>query len=533
MADLPDTPTTSPNRARRARRLALLLALAAGVLAAGCGGSGGSTGAGSGGAKADTLVIANAVNVDTLDPAANSVNESIWMTQNIYQRLLQPNANGTDVIPQLAESWDISDDGLTYTFHLGDHKFSDGSPVTAEDVRYSIQRSINYDGGWGFLLEAVKSVEAPDPKTVVITLSRPHAPLLADLAMYAYAVIPEKLVKAQGAKAFFQKPIGSGEWMLTQWNKGADLTFKVNPFWSGKKPNFTTLKIMIVPNDNSRVLLLQNKNADIIENPPGNLINELSANPDLQTYLFPSTRVDFIQLDQHFAPFKDPKVREALNYAIDRNAIVKLAYSGHATVGSSFMPYKMQYWNDSLKPYPYDPEKAKQILSESSYPNGFKTYIIEVANDVAGNATAVVIKSDLAKIGIDVDIKTYELLTAYAKEDGGNSQMGQRYWTNDIIDPDEVTTFGVDPNGGANAFSSYWGDPTATKLVHQARGELDPDKRQQMYEQIQQIVYDQTPYLILDYSPYRYAAGKWVHGFHATPLGNYNLSLETLTVDQH
>ena len=226
-------------------------------------------------------------------------------------------------------------------------------------------------------------------------------------------------------------------------------------------------------------------------------------------------------------------MREALNYAIDRNAIVKLAYSGHATPGSSFMPYKMQYWNSSLKPYPYDPAKAKEILSQSGYPNGFKTFLIEVANDVAGNATAVVIKSDLAKIGIDVDIKTYELLTAYAKEDGGNSQMGQRYWTNDIIDPDEVTTFGVDPNGGANSFSSYWGDPTATKLVHQARGELDPDKRRQMYEQIQQIVYDQTPYLILDYSPYRYAAGNWVHGFHATPLGNYNLSLETLTVDQH
>ena len=108
-----------------------------------------------------------------------------------------------------------------------------GRPVTAEDVRYSIERSIHYEGGWGFLLEAVKSVEAPDPKTVVVTLSRPHAPLLADLAMYAYAVIPEKLVKEQGAKDFFQHPIGSGEWMLTQWNKGSDLTFKVNPHWSG------------------------------------------------------------------------------------------------------------------------------------------------------------------------------------------------------------------------------------------------------------------------------------------------------------
>ena len=171
-------------------------------------------------------------------------------------------------------------------------------------------------------------------------------------------------------------------------------------------------------------------------------------------------------------------MRKALNYAIDRNAIVKLAYSGHATPGSSYMPYKMQYWNSSLKPYPYDPAKAKAILSQvEDTRTGFKTFLIEVANDVAGNATAVVIKSELAKIGINVDIKTYELLTAYAKEDGGHSQMGQRYWTNDIIDPDEVTTFGVDPKGGANAFSTYWGDPTATKLVHQARGELDPAKR--------------------------------------------------------
>ncbi len=522
------TSEATPGRARVALLLAVIACL---VAAAGCGGSGSGDSGGSS-AKSNTLVIANAVNVDTLDPAANSVNESIWMTQNIYQRLVQPNANGTKIIPQLATSWDISSDDKTYTFHLGDNKFQNGKPVTAEDVRYSIERSIHYKGGWGFLLEQVKSVTAPDPKTVVITLSQPHAPLLADLAMYAYAVIPEALVKAQGA-SFFQHPIGSGEWMLVKWNKGSDLTYKLSPYWNGPKPNFTTLKYMIVPNDNSRVLLLENKNADIIENPPGNLVDQLSSNPDLQTYLFPSTRVDFIQLDQHFAPFKDPKVREALNYAIDRNAIVKLAYSGHATTGSSFMPYKMLYWNSSLKPYPYDPQKAKQILSQSNYPHGFDTYLIEVANDVAGNATAVVIKSDLAKIGINVDIKTYELLTAYGKEDGGNSQMGQRYWTNDIIDPDEVTTFGVDPDGGANAFSSYWSDPTATKLVRQARAELDPAKRAQMYQQVQQIVYDQTPYLVLDYSPYRYAAGKWVQGFHATPLGNYNLSLQSLTVDQH
>jgi len=483
-------------------------------------------------AGVDTLVIANAVKVDSIDPAVNSANESIWLDQNIYNRLVQSNASGTALQPDLARSWTISKDGLTYTFHLRKAKFSDGSPETAEDARYSIVRSMKFKGGWGFLLDSVKSVTAPNAQTLVITLKEPHAPLLADLAMYAYAIVPEKLLKAQGAN-FFNKPVSAGPFMVTKLSKDSEVDLSLNPYWYGKKPNVKNVKITIVPNDNSRVLLLQNKTADVIENPPGNLIDQINKNPSLKADLFPSTRVDFIQLDEHFAPFKDKNVRLALNYGIDRNAIVKLAYSGHAIVASSYMPYRMQYWNSSLKPYPYDLAKAKALLAKSKYPKGFKTFLIEVSNDVAGNATAVVIKSELAKLGITVDIRTYELLTAYAKEDGGHSQMGQRYWTNDIIDPDEVTTFAVDPKGGANAFSSYWSNARATKLVHQARAERSAAKRAAMYKEIQQIMYGESPFLVLDYSPYRYAQGKWVHGFHASPLGAYNLSLLSLTVDSH
>src|SRR5258708_35234615 len=148
-----------------------LAALAIGVVAACSGpatpaGTGTSTGAGtSSGPGVDTLVIANAVKVDTLDPEANSVNESIWLDQNLYSRLLQPNATGTALLPDLATSWDISKDGLTYTFHLRAAKFSDGSPVTASDVVFSIDRSRAYKGGWGFLLTPVKTITAPDPRT--------------------------------------------------------------------------------------------------------------------------------------------------------------------------------------------------------------------------------------------------------------------------------------------------------------------------------------------------------------------------------
>jgi peptide/nickel transport system substrate-binding protein len=488
---------------------------------------------GSARAGVDKLVIANAVKVDTIDPAENSVNESIWLTQNIYSRLVQPNATGTGLLPDLATSWSVSKGGLVYTFHLRKAKFSDGSAVTAEDARFSIDRSMHFKGGWGFLLESVKSVTAPNANTLVVTLKEPHAPLLADLAMYAYAIVPEKQLKAEGAAKFFNHPVSSGPYMVSSLQKDSKVVLTANPYWYGKKPSVKTVEIQIVPNDNSRVLLLQNKQADVIENPPGNLIDQINKYPNLQSDLFPSTRVDFIQLDEHFAPFKDKNVRLALNYGIDRNAIVKLAYSGHAIVASSYMPYKMQYWNSSLKPYPYDLAKAKALLAKSKYPKGFKCFLIEVTNDVAGNATAVVIKSNLAKLGIKVDIRTYELLTAYAKEDGGHSQMGQRYWTNDIIDPDEVTTFAVDPKGGANAFNTYWSNARATKLVHQARVERKPAKRQAMYREIQKIMYEESPFLVLDYSPYRYAHGKWVHGFHASPLGNYNLSLLSLTVDTH
>ncbi|HEY2552575.1 MAG TPA: ABC transporter substrate-binding protein [Streptosporangiaceae bacterium] len=520
-------------RALRPRALtagAIALTLVAAACSSGVS-AGGSTGGGTT-ATVSTLVIANAVRVDTLDPEANSVNESIWLDQNLYSRLLQPNADGTGLVPDLAASWDISDGGLKYTFHLRAAKFSDGSPVTASDVVYSIDRSRNFKGGWGFLLTPVKDITAPDPSTVVVTLSQKHAPLLADLAMYAYSVVPEKLVKAQG-KAFFDHPVGSGPFYVTSYNADSEVDLAANPYFYGTKPKISKVKVLIVPNDNTRVLMLQSKKADVIENPPGNLTSQIDKTPGLHVNLFPSTRVDFIQLDEHYAPFKKQLVREALNYAINRQAIIKLAYQGDATAGASFMPYKMQYYDSAITPYPYDPAKAKQLLAQAGYPHGFNTFLITVSGDVAGQAEAVVVKSELAAVGIKVSIQSYELLTAYDKEDNGHSEMGERYWTNDIIDPDEVATFGADCKGGANAFNSYWCSTEANNLVDQARAELNPARRQQMYSQVQQIVYQQSPFIVTDYSPYRYGVGDWVRGFHVSPLGAYDLSLETLTVSQH
>ena len=528
-------------RSRRLRRSALAGSLAVlTALAGACTSSGGAAPAPApagrrhrlGDQRVDTLVMANAVKVDTLDPEQNSVNESIWIDQNLYSRLVAPNSDGTKIVPDLATSWDVSKDQLTYTFHLRDAKFSDGTPVTAQDAVWSIERPRKLDGGWGFLITAVKSITAPDAKTVVVKLSEPHAPLLADLAMYAYSVLPQKEVEQQGNK-FFTHPVGSGPFVVSSYNPDSEVDFVANKNWYGTKPKIQNIKLQIITNDNTRLLDLEAGKVDVIENPPSNLVSQINSNPKLQADLFPSTRVDFVQMSTKDQHFKNEKVRQAVRAAVDLDAMNKLAYQDTAVPATSFMPYKMEYWNDSLPKPAVDIAKAKQLLSQAGFPNGFTTNIITVSGDAAGQAEALVIKSDLAKIGITVNIESYELVTAYDKERTGNYGLGERYWTNDIIDPDEVVTFGVVKNAGSNSFDTYWSDPTATKLANDARSETDPTKREQMYQQIQQIVYDQTPYLSLEYPPFRYAQGKWVHGFKASPLGNYNDSLLTLTVDSH
>src|SRR5579871_5088907 len=234
-----------------------------------------------------TLIIANQTDADSLDPSGNPVNEIIWADQSVYERLVQASPDAKSIVPDLAKSWDISKDGLTYVFHLRDAKFSNGAPVTAADVVYSLKHAIANPNGWGFLLNSVKSMTATDPKTVTLQLKHVWAPLLADLAIYAMGIMPANLLQKEGNK-FFDHPIGSGPFAYVSWQKGSTITLQRNPYWWGPKPYLDTVKLENVPNDNTRVLQLQGKQADIIETPPSNLLTQIAAMPNLVVNLFPS-----------------------------------------------------------------------------------------------------------------------------------------------------------------------------------------------------------------------------------------------------
>lgn len=536
--------TTLPGHLTPHRRVRVTLggALALALALSACGGSGGTgseatSGRSStpGGTSAvDTLKIANAVAVDTLDPIVASANESIWLDQNLYARLVQTDPTGKDIVPDLAEKWDISKDKLTYTFHLRPGlKFADGTPVTAQDAKWSIERARSGEASaWGFLITPVTDIAATDVQTLTIKLSTPHAPLLADLAMYAYAVLPQKAIEAD--KDFFKKtPYGAGPFKVTSLSPQSSVVLTRNDNYWGHKPKISTVEVSIVTDDNTRLLQLQGGQVDVIENPPGNVLKQIAANPKLRVDLFESTRVDFVSLPLKSKPLGNVKVRQAIKAALDLGRMNTLAYQGNAKPATTFFPYKMLFWDASVQEPKQDLEKAKQLLAEAGFPKGFTIPLIAVSADAAGQAQAVVIKDDLEKIGITVDIQSFELSTAYDKQRPGTNGMGMRYWTNDIIDPDEVATFGADGGGGANAFNSYWKDPAVTEMVKMARSETDDTKRAKLYAQIQAAIVDQVPFIPLAYAPFRYASGKWVEGFKVSPLGNYNDSLLTLTVAEH
>ncbi len=536
--------TRSSRATRRGLAAAALTAVAALTIAA-CGGSGSSSPSAGGSLSSgapdigvpaatsavDTLKIANAVAIDTLDPSQNSANESIWIDQSLYSRLVQTDPTGTKIEPDLASSWDISSDGLTYTFHLRPAKFSDGSTITASDVVYSFNRTRAVSGGWGFLVTPVTSVKATDPSTVVFTLKTQHQPLLADLAMYAYAILPQKGTSTD--KNFFTHPVTSGPFMVSSYNPNTLVTLTANPYYYGTKPKIKNVDISVVTNDNTRVLELESKQVDVIENPPGNVLKQISADKSLRVDLFPSTRVDFVTLPLKTKPFDNLKVRQAVHDALDLSEITQLAYQGNATVANSFFPYRMLDWDSALKPVTTNVAEAKALLSQAGYPNGFTTPLLTVSGDAAGAAQAVVIKQDLAKIGITVTITSADQSTTYTAEDSGTKGMGLRYWTNDIIDPDEIATFAADDTGGANDFNTFYTNPQSDALIEKARSEPDPTARAADYAQVQQIISTDAPFIPLDYAPYRYATGTWVNGFDVTPLGNYNQSLLTLTVASH
>ncbi|MGI3780229.1 MAG: ABC transporter substrate-binding protein [Janthinobacterium lividum] len=485
-------------------------------------------GSGSTSTGGDLTIVRNADSV-SMDNTMVFSNASIWVFQQMFESLYEVTPDGKDVKPLLAESYKLSADKLTWTFTLKQGvKFSNGDPMTSADVKFSLDKARATKGGWEFLDVAIKSVDAPDPSTVVIKTKYAWAPLLADLANFSNAVLPKDYA-GKSHDDFYKAPIGTGPFVWDHWDKGTELELKKNPtYWDTGKPSIDSVTWKVVPDDNARNLQIQGGQAQINENPPFSSIQQLQGQPGVKVDLFPSTKTDYILMNQNEKPFDDVHVRRAISYAIDREALVKTLLFGNGTPANSFLMPNVPFYDPATPGIAYDMAKAKEELAQSSVPNGFTTTFLASSGDSTDQALAQVLQSSLKELGITLKIQNVDPSAAHDLQQSQKYQISHSYWTMDIADPDELVTFAVDPSAGSRSFYTSYDNASVIADTKKAEQTFDTAGRQVLYSRIQKQAADDAFLGFLYYSPFSYSYSTKVSGFQVYPTGNYHLEDVTL-----
>ena len=508
-------------------------ALAAAVLVLGvaaCADNGSTpTSTGSGGAAGGNLTIVRAQDSVSMDNTMVFSNASIWVFQQMFESLYEVTPDGKGVQPLLAESHTLSEDKLTWTFKLKQGvNFSSGAPMTSADVKFSLDQARGTKGGWEFLDVAIKSVDAPDPATVVVKTKYPWAPLLADLANFSNAVVPKDYA-GQPKEEFYKAPVGTGPFKWDHWTKGSEIQLVKNAgYWDTGKPALDSVTWKVVPDDNSRSVQIQGGQAQINENPPFSSVEQLKGQPGVGVTLFPSTKTDYILMNQNKKPYDDVHVRRAISYAIDREAMVKTLLFGNGTVANSFLMPQVPFYDPATPGLTYDMAKAKEELAQSSVPNGFSTTFLASSGDTTDQAIAQILQSSLKELGITVDIQNVDPSAAHDLQDAQKYEISHSYWTMDIADPDELVTFAVDPSAGSKSFYTSYNNAQVIADTKKAEQTFDDAERQKLYSAIQKQAADDAFLGFLYYSPFSYSYSTKVSGFQVYPTGNYHLEDVTL-----
>lgn len=473
-------------------------------------------------AAADTLRVAMGYDPLSLDPIASSDNGSIWTQLLIYDTLVRPDRTGEGLEPGIAESWSVSEDGLALTFNLREAQFSDGTPVTAEDVQFSIERAASEGSSWGRFYRAFTGFEIVDDRQIVITLTEPFTPGFNNLALFAAAILPKAQVEERG-DAFFDAPVGSGPFMLTNWTRGARIVLEKNPhYWQEGKPYVEEAVLEIVAEPSARVIKLEAGEVDVALDPPLNQLRDLDAKDGISVGQIIPYRADFVQLNTTREPFDDVRVRQALNMAIDKDALVQGVLYGAGESAASAMPV-MAHADPDLSPWPYDPEKARELLAEAGYGDGFQAQLLVDSGAATSRNAAVALQAMLQQVGVGVQLQMLEGGTQWETTKSGNYDMSVSYTTSDTIDPDQIIGFvGVNPER-ANAYHTEWQSERLNELYAQERTTPDGDERGEMFREMIQILHDEAPYIFLYHPASAWAARDHVKDFQILPTSNFRL----------
>ncbi len=477
------------------------------------------------------LVVAFNNDLQSLDPHNTTDTLSITVSRTMYEGLISFDDN-QNIIPVLAESYEASDDNLTYTFKLRQGvKFHDGTDFNAAAFIANYERVMANESFRQYRRASTwESVTAPDDYTIVIVTNKPNSSFINQFTQFL--VISPKAIAELGNEGLAKTTVGTGPYTFGERIEGDRIT--VNPFdgYWGEKPSVDSLTFRAVPEDGSRVAMLQTGEADFIYPLPAIQAPNVDGTKDIKVVASPSNIMRYVTLNNDKKELSDKRVRQAMNYAIDKNAYAKTIFNGYASEVNSCFPSTVSYYSPQT-PYTYDLEKAKQLMTEAGYPDGFDVTIWgdNTTNEEKGMQF---VQQQLSQIGINVNIVPMEpnIIDSliYVEKAQATIEMWYVNWSASSFDADgsmrSILYSQMAPPTSAN--TAYYNNPEFDRLLDEGLATSDPEQLKTIYADAQKIAWDDAPWLFLGNDQVIAGTKTYLSGVSLRPDGSLNLKSAAL-----
>lgn len=490
----------------------IALFLAAILMAAALSGCGGASQQAADPAQKDTLVVAVPDAPVYMDPQIQATIATFRVTTQMFDRLVELD-NEMNLVPSLAESWDVVDETTT-VFHLRKGvKFHDGNTMTAEDVKYSLERCIASNGvNYNYLI--IKEINVIDEYTVEFVTSEPCNVLLERLTLDAASIVSK--AAAESGADFNANPVGCGPFKFVSWDLGGDVTLEAfADYWAGE-PAVKTLIFRTIPEAINRTIALETGEADIAYDLAATDFEVVEKNEKLNLLTTPGTTVWFLGCNVQDETLGNKQVRQAIAHAINVDDFITIAFNGNADPAHNTMlaSYLKGYSPDSVV-YEYNVDKAKSLLAEAGYPNGFACTLYIQDSQIFKDAS-VVLQEALRQIGITVEIKSMDGATFASATSKGEHQLF--FMSKTSIDPDSMLRAMYSEDSlGASGNRTFWTSPEVDEMLDQGLSTTDTELAISLYEKIQGIVAEETPLIPLAIEYLNAGTQKTVTGFNLYP----------------
>ncbi|WP_137744788.1 ABC transporter substrate-binding protein [Robertmurraya siralis] len=480
------------------------------------------------------LVFGRGGDSTSLDPAATTEGEAFKVTVNLYETLINFGEQDTEIHPGLATEWSTSEDGLTHTLKLREGvKFHDGTDFNADAVVYNFERwkggdkeqFYYYNSQFG---DKIDSVTAVDEYTVEFKLNTPIAPFYKNLAMSPFGIASPTAIEEHGDN-FFKNPVGTGPFKFKEWRENDRITIVKNEdYWQEGLPKLDEVIFRVIPENSARLNALATGEVDLIDGVNFSDKETIESNPELQVFERPSLNIGYLGLTSTRKPLDNKLVRQALNHAVNKQEIIDAFYAGAADPAINPMPPVVAGYNPEVEDYEYDPEKAKELLAEAGYPDGFEMelWAMPVPRPYMpeGQKVAEALQKMFEEIGVKAKIVTYEWGTYLEKANAGEADTFLLGWTGDNGDADNFLYVLLDEDSiGSNNYSYYKNDEVH-ELLLKAQASSDQAERDELYKQAQVIIKDDAPWIPLVHSTPLLAGSANISNFLAHPTGSDLLS---------